>query len=170
MTPLKIALLITALSLLCADAGFAQRTTRGKKLTPRTERVADAGRLAVVADTIAGDSVAAIVSVTGYEKPLRASREAFFVANRDSLRSLEQLTIEITYCTVNGRMLHARKVTVYPQVPADERRLVSVRSWDRQNVFYYAHGDTPRTRNQATPYLIVIRPLTAVLVKPTGPL
>lgn len=159
-------LLLTAIATLLIlpdTVTLAQKTTRGKKLNSRTEQSAAPSGHYPAVDTIKGDAAAASVTVTGYEKPLRAVREAFFISNTDSTRTLTQLTLEITYKTRTGDMLHVRTVTVTPKVPPLERRLVTVRSWDRQNVFYYALGDTPRTRSQATPYIVSIRPLSILL-------
>ena len=105
------------------------------------------------------------VAVSGYEKPLRASKETVLVTNLDSLRTLDELTLQIEYLTPDGRMLHKRTVTVYPRVAPGETRLVTFPTWDVNRLFYY-HLNVPRTNAQATPSTVTLTPATALFRRP----
>lgn len=119
---------------------------------------------APAADTIATD-IEALVAISGYEKPLRASKETILVTNRDSLRTIDELTLHIEYHTPDGRMLHNRAITVYPLVAPGATRLVTFATWDVNRLFYY-HLNRPRTNRQATPYTVTLTPVTAILRHP----
>lgn len=156
---MKIKVLIPIFLLLAAGTVLAQNTKRKvTKSMPR--RTASAEKF----DTITADIP---VRVTGYEKPLRATRESLFVTNTDTIenRPLGELTLQIRYYTADGTtMLHSRTVTLYPHIPAGETRMMTFRTWDRNNLFHY-HLNTPHTNGQATPYTVRITPVQALLTK-----
>ncbi|MGM9852807.1 MAG: hypothetical protein ACI30N_02425 [Muribaculaceae bacterium] len=118
----------------------------------------------VPVDTVTA-GIEASVTVSGYEKPLRASKETVLVTNNDTIRALDELTLIIEYKTTAGRMLHKRTVTVYPLVEPGETRLVTFPTWDINRLFYY-HLNQPRTNSQATPYTVSIIPVQGIMRKP----
>ena len=163
--------LAAAAVLACAAPAHGQNTLRklptvAKKRADGKGKTAgpDAQPLLPPADTVVAD-VGRTVAVSGYEKPLRASKETVLVTNLDSLRTLDELTLQIEYLTPDGRMLHKRTVTVYPLVAPGETRLVTFPTWDVNRLFYY-HLNVPRTNSQATPYTVTLTPATALLRRP----
>lgn len=150
---------IFTVSILAASA-CAQKTTR-RNLKPAP--AAAVSTVAVPEDTLSGDSAKALILVTGYEKPLRASKETVMVSNRDTSRTITECQLEIRYHDMRGRLLHSRDVSVFPDVPAGETRMVSFPTWDINRLFYY-HVNTPRrTGAQATPYTVTITPVRILL-------
>lgn len=166
MNTLRLPIILSAIiAILIAGAGraSAQRTTRKGLARPVSVEKCE-----ITGDTVAGSLADSLIMVTGYEKPLRASRESVFILNRSD-RELLSIRLEISYFTGknagSGTLLHKREVELQTQIPAGERRMVWYSSWDRNQVFYY-HVNTPgRTRRQATPYSVTIRILTAVFRK-----
>lgn len=157
---LHIIALVMAMVIAGTGTVQAQRTTRKGLARPVLEEKCD-----IPGDTVRGAIADSLLLVTGYEKPLRASRESLFILNRTD-RELLSVRLEISYFTgkdtSSGTLLHKRKVELQTQIPAGERRMVWYNSWDRNQVFYY-HINTPgRTRRQATPYTVSIKVLEAV--------
>ena len=120
MKNIKFKVLLTALSavilLSVTSPVYGQNTLRklpsvAKKSKKKTAKVKD---LATDVRQVPADTVTAgiekTVTVSGYEKPLRASKETVLVTNRDSVRALDELTLLIEYKTTDGRMLHKRTV------------------------------------------------------------
>lgn len=174
MKNIKFKVLLTALSavilLSVTSPVYGQNTLRklpsvAKKSKKKTAKVKD---LATDVRQVPADTVTAgiekTVTVSGYEKPLRASKETVLVTNRDSVRALDELTLLIEYKTTDGRMLHKRTVTVYPLVEPGETRLVTFPTWDVNRLFYY-HFNQPRTNSQATPYTVSITPVQGIMRK-----
>lgn len=149
MKLLNIAFIITAI--LISFIAKAQHTTRGRLKRPVRTECYDT--IKVTADNCA-DS---LIRITGYEKPLQASRETVFLRN-DSQSFLESIQLEITYKTIDGKELHKRTITLSAQIQPDERRMLTFKSWDINRLFYY-HLNVPNTSKQATPYTVTIRPL-----------
>lgn len=146
MRPLTI--ILAVLCLVAASARERRQTTR---VSPRRTS-APSAYVALAADTIARN----LIAVTGYEKPLRARKETFMVHNAHPADTLQELTLELTYMTVDGAMLHRRSVTVYPQIPPGQRHMVTTPSWDVNTVFYYHLNKPVRAYGQATPYTVSI--------------
>lgn len=144
------------LMLLATGYAMADRTTRRGSLRPDPDKVETAVRQPV-ADTleICGDDV----SVSGYDKPLRATREAMFLTNLTELL-LSGVELEINYSDLQGRELHHRTVWVECDLPPGATRRVDCQSWDRQHTFYYVKGPAPRV-DRVTPYEVRVRPLRA---------
>lgn len=114
-------------------------------------------RTITVSDSI---SLAAQISLSGYDKTREANRESLFISNKGPY-TLTSLTLLITYTATDGRLYHRRTETVKCHIPAGETRLIDFRSWDRQHSFYYHRSRKP-TRTTATPYEVSIRPLKAL--------
>jgi len=106
-------LLIVASNLIIAK----QRSTR-KNLKQSETTVVETSQPSIYADTICGDTVAKIITISGYEKPLRSRHETMLVTNNDSARTVTTLTLNITYSDMQGRTLHSRTVTSSLTVPA----------------------------------------------------
>ncbi|MDE5567878.1 MAG: hypothetical protein K2J12_05495 [Muribaculaceae bacterium] len=128
-----------------------QRTTRSRlKSAPQSETVtakADFDTVATAADSL-------LFTFSGYEKTLRSAKETFFVTNRSD-STVDRLEVAITYKDMKGRVLDRRQVGIDLEVPAGETRRADIRSWDRQNVFYYHLSPMPRS-SHATPYRVSI--------------
>ena len=141
-----VRLVVVAFLFLGSTAVFAQRTIR-RPLKARTVEVVDS--------TVRLDSVAfpgKLVVVSGYEKPLRSTREALHVTNNDSTRLLKAVTLDISYFDVNGTQIHRRVVDLDCDIPSGETKMISFRSWDVQNRFFYAAG--PKPRSHAYPFTV----------------
>ena len=129
-----------------------------RRNTSRGRLAAERAPAAVARDTLGhADS---IVSLTGYEKPLRETTESLFVFN-NGRRTVDCLCLDIVYSDLDGNMLHSRRLTLPLSLAPGERRKVHFRSWDAHRLFYY-HLNTPtRVKTRATPYTVT---LTAVYV------
>lgn len=112
----------------------------------------------IVADTIVPDS--SDISIAGYDKPVNASKETFFVINRTS-RTITSLTITLSYVDMRGRQLHQATHTVECDIPPHQTRMTAVPSWDRQRSFHYHLSGKPR--KQSTPYDVSCRIDSAIL-------
>lgn len=137
-----IAVLIVLLTLLADCAPMQARTvTTRRGVGPRREMaVAAHDTLREVADSVA---------VVGYDKPMRASRETFFVVNHTG-RRLGVVNVTFAYYDLTGRMLHAVTVDVKCDIPAGETRQLSIPTWDIQRLHYY--WASPAPRRGGTPY------------------
>lgn len=154
---IRITALVAAMLLGCS-ASHGQRTTRpGLKLLRDV-----APETTVTGDTIALDSTN--VDISGYEKTLRSTVESAFVTNLSTDDYLS-ITLDIQYLDMKGRQLHQRRVQVDAVFPAGETRMARFSTWDKQKVWYYHLSDPVRTRMQATPYKVIIIPVSAIASK-----
>lgn len=124
-------------------------TRRRGKLTP-----VPPGEQAVATDTIIAPADT-LVELSGYDKPLRSTRETMLVTNRLP-RAITSLTLTITYLDLEGRELHQVTRTLNDYIPSGATRMVSFRSWDRQQSYWYHLGRPSRTPG-TTPYTIRAR-------------
>ncbi len=123
----------------------AERTTRHRlDVKPQNTTVK------IVVDTIIPDSGKIVIA--GFDKPLRSSRETFFVTNHYD-RTVSSLTVTFAYYDMNNRQLHSSTNTITCYIPAGETRQLSVKSWDTQQSFYYCQSVKPK-RNPATPFSV----------------
>lgn len=141
---IQLAVMAVTLSAI-ADTKTTRRSLHAA--TESTELVAGSASLTPAADSIA---------VTDYDKPLRSSQETLFITN-NSVTSLKMVSLEITYLTVNGEMLHRRAVNLPCEIPPGQTRQLAFRAWDRQQAYYH-HSTrvTPRSP-KAIPYRIEIK-------------
>ena len=143
--------LVVTLSVSSLDA--RTRTTR-KNL--RTAEVPVA--VLDTADGLLPDSLtmvdAAAVSVKGFSKRASESKESFFITNNTSHR-MSAVRLLLRYTTMSGEMLTQRTVTVPVSLKPGETKLVSVKSFDVQRLFYYYAG--PQPRKAATPFQVAFR-------------
>lgn len=99
---------------------------------------------------------------SGYDKTISSKTESFFITNTTDC-FMESVTIEIEYLTTDSFQLHKRFERIAYPIPAGETRKIDIRTWDKQNSFYYYHSVKPR--RQATPFVVRITPLSCVLRK-----
>ncbi len=94
------------------------------------------------------------IRFSGYDKKVSASRESFHISNgtKDTINSI---TLNIDYLSLDGHQLHSRKVKVETELPPGETRKADIKSWDIQKTFYYYRSQKPRS--SATPYKIKFR-------------
>lgn len=153
-------LLILTMALTFALIAMAD-DTRSRRLRPMPEANPQQ------AATESGDTLRAPlceeVTLAGYDKPLRASRETFLATNGLDV-PITAIGIEIRYCDLEGRTLHERRVDCRAIIPAGGTRLISFRSWDANRSFFYCHGPSPRVSG-VTPYDIVAK-VTYVVSEP----
>lgn len=100
------------------------------------------------------DSTARVLSdmvrLSGYDKPVNASRETLHVTNLTDSVTIHELEILITYIDKQHRELHQRRVTLHHTVQPRHTQLVTFPTWDQQRSFYYILS--PKPRRQVTPY------------------
>ena len=110
------------------------------------------------ADGLLPDSLAQIdpaaVTLKGFSKRASDSKESFFITN-NTLHRMSAVRLLLRYTTMNGEMLTQRQVTVPVNLKPGETKLVSVKSFDVQRLFYYYAG--PQPRKQATPFQVAFR-------------
>ena len=151
---MRVMALAVMAALACGMSAQAQQTTR--KRLKKSEKIETKASISVAYVTISGASAEAMVELTGYEKPLRANRETFMLRNLGEKRLIEG-EFELTYYDMKGNMLHRRTVRTALDIPAGERRMVSLRPWDVNRMFYYHLNRPQRTSAQATPYTVKLR-------------
>ena len=109
-------------------------------------------------DALLPDSLEAIdpnaVSLKGYSKRASDAKESFFITNNTAHR-MSAVRLLLRYTTMNGEMLTQRTVNVPVSLKPGETKLVEVKSFDVQRLFYYYAGLKPR--KQATPFKVAFR-------------
>lgn len=146
-----------------ASAGHAQSTLRPKLVPERAEVAADIAPLA--ADTV---TTPIDVVITGFDKPLRSSKETFFVVNRSD-RELLGVALTISYSDMSGRNLLKRNEFIPCDIDPGDTGYLYLPSWDRQKTFYYHRNPPYRPRTSATPFDVAIT-VDYVVYKPLPPL
>lgn len=139
------------------DAG-AQRTTR-KSLKTHT-RVQTSATSKPDYDTVATAADSMSFTFSGYEKTLRSTNESFFATNHSD-SAVSRLTVRIIYKDMKGRTLDSREADIDIDLPAGATRRIDLRSWDKQNVFYYHLSPKPKAAH-ATPYRVNVSLLAAM--------
>lgn len=153
----KLLLTLSALLLLLVagtlDMGARVRSIR-KNLRSTEVPVA-------VLDTVDGllpDSLMTVdpaaVTIKGFAKRASDSKESFFITNNTRHR-MSAVRLLMRYTTMNGELLTQRSVTVPVSLKPGETKLVEVKSFDVQRLFYYYAG--PQPRKQATPFKVSYR-------------
>jgi len=108
---------------------------------------------ALLPDSLTGVNPDAI-SIKGFSKRASDSKESFFITNNTDHR-ISAVRLLLRYTTMTGEMLTQRTVNVPVNLKPGECKLVSVKSFDIQRLFYYYAGPTPR--KQATPFKVAYR-------------
>ena len=96
----------------------------------------------------------AAVTIKGFAKRASDSKESFFITNNTRHR-MSAVRLLLRYTTMNGELLTQRSVTVPVSLKPGETKLVEVKSFDVQRLFYYYAG--PQPRKQATPFKVSYR-------------
>lgn len=107
-----------------------------------------------VPDSLLRDLEPNAVTLKGYSKKASDSRESFFVTNNTKHR-ISHIRLLMRYSQMNGDMLHERTATVEVDLRPGETRLVSIKTFDVQRLFYYYAG--PKPRKNATPFKVAFR-------------
>lgn len=148
----KIAILITLLMVVSSVATARTRTTQKqlKNNSQIVEQIPDAS----LPDSLLRDLEPNAVTLKGYSKKASDSRESFFVTNNTNHR-ISHIRLLMRYSQMNGEMLHERTATVEVDLKPGETRLVAIKTFDLQRLFYYYAG--PKPRKNATPFKVAFR-------------
>ena len=148
----RILLLVPILALVAVVAMARTRTTQSqlKNSTQVVEQLPDAA----VPDSLLRDIEPNAVTLKGFSKKASDSRESFFVTNNTNHR-ISHVRLLLRYSLMNGEMLHERLATVEVDLKPRETRLVAIKTFDVQRLFYYYAG--PKPRKSATPFKVAFR-------------
>ena len=109
-------------------------------------------------DDLLPDSLAQLdpnaVTLKGFSKRASDGKESFFITNNTNHR-MSAVRLLLRYTTMQGEMLTQRTVNVPVNLKPGETKLVSIKSFDVQRLFYYYAG--PQPRKQATPFKVAFR-------------
>ena len=94
------------------------------------------------------------VTLKGFSKRASDSKESFFITNNTKHR-MSAVRLLLRYTTMKGELLTQRTVTVPVNLKPGETKLVEVKTFDVQRLFYYYTG--PQPRKQATPFQVAFR-------------
>lgn len=136
-----------------AVATSARTRTTQKQLKNNSqivEQIPDAN----VPDSLICEVEPNAVTLKGYSKKASDSRESFFVTNNTNHR-ISHVRLLMRYSQMNGEMLHERTATVEVDLRPGETRLVAIKTFDVQRLFYYYAG--PKPRKSATPFKVAFR-------------
>ncbi len=151
MKPLRqLPVIIVAAAALFLTAVAAGASSRKRSTT---RKIVGREVPAAQPDSIPADSSA--IRFSGYDKPLRATKETVFVTNNSPL-TICALSFTSQYVDTSGRQLHLVRRKINVDIPPGETRRIDYRSWDVQNSFYYIGSRRPRT--SAIPFDIRISP------------
>ena len=149
-----ILILPLLLALLCVNTLDARTRTTRKNLRSVEVPIA----VLESSDGLLPDSLVNVdpnaVTLKGYSKRASDSKESFFITNNTGHR-MSAVRLLLRYTTMQGELLTQRTVTVHVNLKPGETRLVEVKSFDVQRLFYYYAG--PQPRKQATPFQVAFR-------------
>ena len=148
-------LLLAVLILLCVSTLDARTRTTRKNLRSTEVPVA----VIEQDDSLLPDSLLEVidpdaVTLKGFAKRASDSKESFFITNNTKHR-MSAVRLLLRYTTMTGELLTQRAVTVPVSLKPGETKMVSVKSFDAQRLFYYYAG--PQPRKQATPFKVAFR-------------
>ncbi len=148
----RILLLVPILALVAVVAMARTRTTQSqlKNSTQVVEQLPDAA----VPDSLLRYIEPNAVTLKGFSKKASDSRESFFVTNNTNHR-ISHVRLLLRYSLMTGEMLHERLATVEVDLKPRETRLVAIKTFDLQRLFYYYAG--PKPRKSATPFKVAFR-------------
>ena len=147
----KIAILIVLIAVV-AVATARTRTTQSQ--LRNNSQVIEEIPAGTIPDSLIQDIEPNAVTLKGYSKRASDSRESFFVTNNTNHR-ISHVRLLMRYMQMNGEMLHERIATVEVDLKPKETRLVSIKTFDVQRMFYYYAG--PKPRKNATPFKVAFR-------------
>ena len=149
-----ILILPLLLILLCVNTLDARTRTTRKNLRSVEVPIA----MLESSDGLLPDSLTDIdpnaVTLKGFSKRASDSKESFFITNNTKHR-MSAVRLLLRYTTMKGELLTQRTVTVPVNLKPGETKLVEVKSFDVQRLFYYYAG--PQPRKQATPFQVAFR-------------
>ena len=149
-----ILILPLLLMLLCVNTLDARTRTTRKNLRSVEVPIA----VLESSDGLLPDSLIDIdpnaVTLKGFSKRASDSKESFFITNNTKHR-MSAVRLLLRYTTMTGELLTQRMVTVPVNLKPGETKLVEVKSFDVQRLFYYYAG--PQPRKQATPFQVAFR-------------
>ena len=147
-------LLALVLIALCASTMDARTKTTRKNLrsleVPVAVMESDDGLLPDSLDGVDPNAV----SLKGYSKRASDAKESFFITNNTKHR-MSAVRLLLRYTTMDGELLTQRTVNVPVNLKPGETKLVDIKSFDVQRLFYYYAG--PKPRKQATPFKVAFR-------------
>lgn len=146
---------LTLTVMLLSALSLSARRVKSRPGDAQRQVQPDAGCAVYEVDTICGDAVGGAVVISGYDKPLRSSRETMFVTNNDTLSTIVRLVLTLDYTDDFGQQLHRRSQSVTAQIPPCQTRIISIPAWDTQQTFYY-RGSNPPKRARAYRYDVKI--------------
>ena len=149
-------LLFAVLLILCVstlDVDARTRTTRKNLQATEVPVVALDAADGLLPDSLA-DMDPNAVTLKGFAKRASDSKESFFITNNTSHR-MSAVRLLLRYTTMDDEMLTQRTVNVPVNLKPGETKLVSVKSFDVQRLFYFYAG--PKPRKQATPFKVAFR-------------
>ncbi|MGM9827949.1 MAG: hypothetical protein ACI30O_07125 [Muribaculaceae bacterium] len=153
--------LITLLSVLFCVAAYGQNTTRNKlKANPGLRP-----EVSVRYDTLSQAAASRYVVFTGYEKPLRSTKETVLLHLNEDAPDVKRVIFDIEYLDLSGKVLHKRTVDLPVEVRPGGTRMCVFKSWDVNKVFYYHINKPPRTSAQGTPYSINLDLKSALVLR-----
>lgn len=147
----KIAILIAMIAVV-AVATARTRTTQTQLKS--NSQVIEKIPTGTIPDSLLTEVEPNAVTLKGYNKKASDSRESFFVTNNTNHR-ISHVRLLMRYSQMNGEMLHERIATVEVDLKPKETRLVSIKTFDVQRLFYYYAG--PKPRKSATPFKVAFR-------------
>lgn len=136
-----LALLIATIINTAAPQSRRQTTRRHLLIEQRTKNPSPLDTI-VPADTA--------IRISGFEKPLRSSRESAFFTNTTDLH-IRAVILTLTYTDIAGRTLHLLHTRIDTDLPPLSTRQYDWRSWDCQQAFHYRLSAKPR-RAQGSPF------------------
>ena len=149
---IKIAIFLTLVAVVAVAASARTRTTQ--KQLKNNSQIVEQMPDAWVPDSLLQEVEPNAVTLKGYSKKASDSRESFFVTNNTNHR-ISHIRLLMRYSQMNGEMLHERTATVEVDLKPGETRLVSIKTFDVQRLFYYYAG--PKPRKNATPFKVAFR-------------
>ena len=150
----RVYISLLAAAAMCIFTATAQRQRTTMRGTLRVNAPAPVETTLSASPLIPGDSVTnnldSIVRLSGYDKPISATRESMHVTNLSDTITIKRINLEIRYLDKSGRELHRRDVMLSHTIAPGRTELVTFPTWDIQRSFYYILSVKPR--RQATPY------------------
>ncbi len=151
MKKARIAILITLAAVVTMAAARTRTTQHQLK---NNSQVIEEIPTSTIPDSLLTDIEPNAITLKGFSKKASDSRESFFVTNNTNHR-ISHVRILMRYMQMNGEMLHERVATVEVDLKPKETRLVAIKTFDVQRLFYYYAG--PKPRKSATPFKVAFR-------------
>lgn len=148
-----IIIIFPCASLSAKKASLALKTPHKKEIHPNASPVK--------ADSISFISLKDKIYFSGFDKPATSRKESFLITNESS-RTIVGLNLRISYFDLQGRMLHARDITIEDiTVPPGETRQKTIKSFDESGTLYHVNSKHPKSGAQ--PFTVSISILSILL-------